>query len=130
MRYGLDFGSYVASKLNTVYIQLDRDERALRAQRGEETNRHTAAKHKQYYDELLHVVKTTLKEHLQNVDAEKVVVMGRGSAAFNALSMLAFDKDHVLKCALAVSPVTSWRYMGKCCDRRAKCPIAAGDLQL
>ncbi|KAI1303549.1 Inactive dipeptidyl peptidase 10 [Halotydeus destructor] len=110
--FGLDIGDYIASKLGFIYIKIDRDLMSFRSQREEPSNgRHFSSKEKQYYDDLLQAMQSVVEGgQVAHVDKRVVAIIGKGSSAYNALSTLAQEKGDFLDCAVAVSPITSWRY--------------------
>ena len=38
---------------------------------------------------------------------------GRGHGAYNVLRILAEDKDNLVCCSVAISPIVDWKYHGK-----------------
>ncbi|RWS10370.1 prolyl endopeptidase FAP-like protein, partial [Dinothrombium tinctorium] len=103
-QYMLDWGTYVASKKEFIYAKIDIDERNQR-------NGHIKFNYKKYNFEIQLQVINYLVQEIQEIDANRIAIWGVGIAAFNALSSLASDTNEMLRCAVAVSPVTNWRYL-------------------
>ena len=54
-----------------------------------------------------------LTRHLHVVDPRRVAIWGWSYGGYAALTALSDEAQDVFQCAVAVAPVTNWRFYGK-----------------
>ncbi|RWS25543.1 prolyl endopeptidase FAP-like protein, partial [Leptotrombidium deliense] len=103
-RFAIEWGTYLSSRKEFIYAKIDIDQRDKR------NNDNKFSDHRHNFEIQIDVINQLVKE-MSEIDKTKIAIWGSGLAAFNALSSLASDTKNVLQCAIAVAPVTNWRYL-------------------
>ncbi|XP_063230556.1 inactive dipeptidyl peptidase 10-like [Bacillus rossius redtenbacheri] len=116
-RWGVDWGTYLASSRNFIVAQVDGRGSGFQGERVLQQLHHRFGSVE--VEDQIDVIKY-LRDNLNFVDREKVAVWGWGYGGFASAMILAEDDD-VFKCGVSVAPITSWahydsvyteRYMG------------------
>ncbi|KAF6215218.1 hypothetical protein GE061_009970 [Apolygus lucorum] len=99
-KFGLDWGTYMSSQFDVVYIKLDVIDEGSKY-----VNTRIAGLQIQDY---ILVIRNTLEE-FKFLDKTRIAVWGRGYGGY-ITTMILGSQNHGVKCGIAISPITDWLY--------------------
>ncbi|XP_014250064.1 inactive dipeptidyl peptidase 10 isoform X2 [Cimex lectularius] len=98
--FSIDWGTYMSSQFDVVYIKMDVIDEGSNF-----VNMRFAGVQIQDYITVIRYLIDTLKF----LDRERVAVWGRGYGGY-VTSMILSSQHHIVKCGIAISPITDWLY--------------------